>query len=300
MAAFGETLKRGLIRRLAPLVLSLLFLGALLATTVADAQTQLRQRDGRTPTAHSNVVVMPAVPSTAPGSVVRVGLHVRNIYSLSLVDQSFLAEGWYWLEWGDDVQEILDRGKLNPESIVELANEIEQGQYSIREVVPVSEELATPESHHLTVNFSGKFYVSDVPQRFAPFDTQILTIVLQVKAERLASGPRRLRLEPLHSAEDIAGEEVGISGYELDDVSWRRDQLVYRFEAPPNGRCSRLSAVFAYGKSEWAMFIKWVFPVLVVMTIVIVSPSIEGVLGDIRLAIPPLGPADPCGDAGFL
>ncbi len=91
MAAFGETLKGGLIRRLAPLVLSLLFLGALLATTVADAQTQLRQRDGRTPTAHSNVVVMPAVPSTAPGSVVRVGLHVRNIYSLSLVDQSFLA-----------------------------------------------------------------------------------------------------------------------------------------------------------------------------------------------------------------
>ena len=48
----------------------------------------------------STVQIEPAVAPTAPGPVVFVGLHLRNIYDLSLVDQSFLAEGWYWFEWG--------------------------------------------------------------------------------------------------------------------------------------------------------------------------------------------------------
>ena len=278
---------RSSLRRLAPLLLTLLLLSALLTPALTHAAPQLRRRGGAELNPRSSVMILPAVAADAPGPVVHVGLHIRNIYSLSLLDQSFLAEGWYWLEWGDDVQAILDRRKLPPESIVELANEIELGQYSSQEVMPTTQGLSRPGNHGLTVRFSGKFYVNDVPQRFAPFDPQLLAIALEIKTEGLAYGADRLRFEPLHPADQIAGEEVELSGYELDGVSWQRTQIIYPFESSREMRYSRLSAIFKYGKHEWSVFMKWVFPLLVVMTIVIVSPSIEGALGDIRIAIPP-------------
>lgn len=253
----------------------------------AEAMMPQRQRAATTPHPLSSVVILPAEPSDAPGPVVGVGLHVRNIYALSLVDQSFLAEGWYWLEWGADVQAILERRGLRPEDVLELANEIELGQYSSHQVKPESEGLVRSGKHGVTVRFSGKFYVNDVPQRFAPFDSQLLAIALEVKAEGLASGRDRIRFEPLHPAEQSVGEDLDLSGYELDGVRWQQAQIIYPFDAAPDMRFSRLSAVFEYGKSDWAMFMKWVFPVLVVMIFVIVSPSIEGGLGDIRIAIPP-------------
>jgi hypothetical protein len=278
---------RTAIRRWLHLLLSLLFLGALIVPALVHSQDQIGHAPARPLNPFSSVVILPAVPAGAPGPVIRVGLHIRNIYALSLVDQSFLAEGWYWLEWGDDVQAILDRHEINPENIVELVNEIELGQYSVREVTPPSEGPLRPGSKGLTVRFSGKFYVHDVPQRLAPFDTQPLSIVLEVKPDSIAAGPDRLRLEPLHAPAQISGEDTRLIGYELDRVSWRRAQIDYPFASYKGRRVSRLSAIFEYGKNEGAMFMKWVFPLLIVMAIVILSPSIEGVLADIRIAIPP-------------
>ena len=229
----------------------------------------------------------PAVPLDAPGAVVQVGLHVRNIYDLSLVDQSFLAEGWYWYEWGADVQALLERLRISPDDLIELANEIELGQYDSKQTLPSSEELVKVGRFRRSVRFSGKFFLENVPQRYAPFDAQVLSIDLELNPDALAAGPNQVRLEPMNTAAAMVGESVQISGYELDSVSWRRSVVVYPKEVFAPMRYSRISAVFRYGKNEWSVFLKWIFPVLVVMAIVIVSPSIEGVLGDVRLAIPP-------------
>ena len=133
------------------------------------------------------------------------------------------------------------------------------------------------------VRFSGKFYLQEVPQRYAPFDAQKVTIGLEVKTEALALGPRRIRLEPLHQPAAFVGESADITGYQLQSVAWGRDIVVYPDDFIAGAKYSRLTAVFEYGKNQSSMFLKWIFPVLVVMAIVIVSPSIEGVLGDLRL-----------------
>ncbi len=231
--------------------------------------------------------MLPAEPVNSGGYVVGVGLHVRNMYDLSLVDQSFLAEGWYWYEWGQDVQSLLERMKIDPDDLLELSNEIELGQYSSQQVSPTAETLARSGRFGRAIRFSGKFYLDDVPQRYAPFDAQNLTIGLEVKPEALALEPNRIRLEPLHKPSSLVGESADITGYELQSVGWKRSLVVYPDEFISGMKFSRLSAIFRYGKNYWSVFLKWIFPVLVVMAIVIVSPSIEGVLGDLRLAIPP-------------
>ena len=235
----------------------------------------------------SSTRVLPAEPADSGGYVVGVGMHVRNMYDLSLVDQSFLAEGWYWYDWGQDVQSLLERLKINPDDLLELSNEIELGQYSSQQFSPASETVRKPGRFGRIVRFSGKFYLEDVPQRYAPFDAQDLTIGLEVKPEALAIGSNRIRLEPLNRPAALVGESAEITGYELQSVAWRRNLVVYPDEFIAGMKYSRLTAVFKYGKNHWSMFLKWIFPVLVVMAIVVVSPSIEGVLGDLRLAIPP-------------
>lgn len=269
-----------------------LWSAVLLVLLVLPAGWAAVAQAGKAPTAMnarvpSSVRIEPAGPATAPGAVVQVGLHVRNIYDLSLIDQSFLAEGWYWYQWGADVQAILDRNAINPDDLLELANEIELGQNSSQQLTATSPQLIPAGRFGRIARFSAKFYVDDVPQRFAPFDPQRLAIGLEVKPEVLAIGPQRLRLEPLNTPASIVGESAEISGFVLDSVAWSRQQVTYPDAFLSGLTFSRITATFVYGKNEWAMFLKWIFPLLVVMAIVIVSPSIEGVLGDIRIAIPP-------------
>ena len=259
----------------------------LTASALITAAWAERRHPSTSATIPSSVRIESAAAADSSGLVIQAGLHVRNIYDLALADQSFLAEGWYWYQWGPDLQAVLERLRINPDDLIELSNEIELGQYSSREVAPSSPAALAPGTYGRIVRFSGKFYLQEVPQRYAPFDPQSLTIELEVEPDLLSLESNRVHLEPINRAASIVGESAQISGYRLDSVAWKRSLVRYPEDFLPGMKFSRLTAVLQYGKNEWSMFLKWIFPLLVVMIIVIVSPSIEGVLGDVRLAIPP-------------
>lgn len=247
--------------------------------------------------AGSQTVELP--PDAKPdGMVVNVGLQVKNIYDLSLADQSFLAEGWYWLNWGDDVQATLERLKLEPSQMVEFTNEIEPGQFSVSEVLPETVQLRADAVHSLYVKFSGKFYIRDVAQRLAPFDQQQLEIALEVKPSGLTEPPNRIALMPVPVEQlPIAGEFSSVSGFILTNTKWTRQEVIYleplsnQTEAiasstRPSVNYSRATAVFTYAPDTVTVFLKWLLPLIAVMGIVILAPSIDGTMGDVRLAIP--------------
>jgi hypothetical protein len=226
--------------------------------------------------------------------VVSVGLQVKNIYDLDLASQSFQADGWYWIDWGDEVQETLDSLELKPSDILEFANEIEPGQYSYSEAVSLPDSGAAGFNSSLHVKFSGKFYINNVSQRLAPFDSQNIEIGLEVKQPALARGPDKVELIPADLTEfPIAGEFSTVSGYELTRTDWSRQAISYVEPVFENGRInksesdySRVTAVFTYAPDLITVFLKWLLPLIAVMAIVILSPSIDGALGDVRLAIP--------------
>jgi hypothetical protein len=238
------------------LLIGLLSLAAVLVpASVSTLSSQARVES----TVEAGSKTFELAPDAKPtGITVTVGMQVQNIYDLNLADQSFLADGWYWLNWGDDVQAALDKLKIEPGQIVEFANEIEPAQYSQAEILPEKIKLQPDAPHSLYVKFSGKFYINDVAQRLAPFDQQHLELKMEVKPSSLSEGTNRINLIPVTVKQmPIAGEFTNLSGF-----------------------------ILTYSPDPVTVFLKWLLPLIVVMGIVILAPSIDGTLGDVRLAIP--------------
>lgn len=232
--------------------------------------------------------------STAEGRVIHAGITVRNIYALDLSEQSFMAEGWYWLSWDDAVQAILVRYGIKPDQIIEFANEIEPAQYRSVDILSDSTDSVTNAGHSVYVKFSGKFYIGSVAQRQAPFDHQHLQIDMEIRPTALAAGADRVELVPVSVDKlPIAGEFASVSGYSLSKTAWQRLSLTY--VEPVAGvdgvasvvnRYSRVTADLTYSPDHLTVFLKWLLPLVAVMGVVILAPSIDGALGDVRLAIP--------------
>jgi hypothetical protein len=111
-----------------------------------------------TPIAPSFSEIKQIAPDAKPlGQAIRVGLRIKNIYDLKLSTQSFMADGWYDLSWGDEVQTILDKFQIEPSRIVEFPNEIDPGN-SFSQVL-VNPFPVAGLTHSYYVKFSKKFFI---------------------------------------------------------------------------------------------------------------------------------------------
>jgi hypothetical protein len=280
-------------KRLVVLVLSsLLCLAAVLLPT---SGLLLSKAQGLSDVQTGSKTVELAPDAKTEGMEVNVGIQLKNIYDLNLASQSFLAEGWYWLSWNDEVQAVLESLKIEPTQMIEFPNEIEVGQFSVNEVLPEEVKVKSGTPHSLYVKFSGKFYIDEVAQRLAPFDPQRLKLALEVKLSSLTEGPNQINLVPISIEQlPIAGEFSSVNGFILTDTEWTRQMANYieplagknQTRSREIVRYSRATAILTYSPDPVTVFLKWLLPLIAVMGIVILSPSIDGTLGDVRLAIP--------------
>lgn len=249
----------------------------------------LRGQANSTPIVPSFSEIIELEPSTKPlGHVIRVGLQVKNIYDLSLSTQSFIVDGWYWLSWGDEVQAILEKFRIQPAQLIEFANEIDPGNYSFSQIIPDQLMVAPGLTHSYYVKFSKKMFLDKISQKHAPFDQQELPITFEIMPGLLSSSQPKSFIELLPfpiMQYPIAGEFASMIGYKLTNTTWMRQ--IVNYEMPNNASYSRATAIFIFAPQALTVFLKWILPLLVVMTIVALVPSIDASLGDSRMAIAP-------------
>lgn len=236
----------------------------------------------------SKTIALSGFDSNKAADTIRVGMQVKNIYDLSLPSQTFMVDGWYWLAWTDAVQKRLDSLGIEPSEIIEITNEIDQANNSYSLVLEEPLRISPELTHSYYVKFSKRLFLDEVPQRYAPFDSQRLPIDLEIMPGALSSPTSSglLELQPFPVKDfPIAGEFTTMIGYRLSSAEWRRN-IVY-YSNPNKSYYSRASAVFTLSPEVPALFLKWLLPLAIVMTVVIFVPSIDSSLGDSRLAIPP-------------
>lgn len=265
---------------------ALVLIGVLVMALLGRAEPEPRREgNGAERSPQSAVAIDPAKLGSHP--VIYGSIYVDKFYELNASTRTFSADGSFWLEWPAFVEEIIQDNKVAIDSLVRLKNRIETWDSTL--------ELDTPEPIELSAGrfqqrytFSSRFYDDDINFRRAPFNTLTLPIVVELMPEVMTSKYTDVQMLPQKKVGSLVGESGHIIGYELTAESLRSYQHSYKnkfgsWHAPKR---SQLRLEVAYSANTWSAFISWILPLLIVNSLVLMAPSVEGSLGDIRLALP--------------
>jgi len=235
---------------------------------------------------YSTLASAPAAVRAAPR--ITLGMHLENAYNLSVPDQTFMADGWYWISWPEAVQQIIDANKIDTDKLVEVVNNIIGYDFSVE---PDSEApILRPDGRRYQLfRFSGSFYIDDLDLADYPFHALSLPLLFETQPLSFSlDGPTPVLLVPEPRQKGLVGAYATIKGYREVGVSV--DPMIHHY-ATDFGHGGRqdyaLSELRVYYRTPFlTAFLQWLMPLLIVMAVVFLAPSLEGSLGDLRIAIP--------------
>ena len=126
--------------------------------------------------------------SAANAIPVKVGAYIENYHDLSLQNRRFVAEGYYWLEWPQALQDVIEKDNIKPIDVFEITNQVDDWDSVFRSVNETATKLPNGNYYYL-VRFSGNFYI---PVTWTPKPEPMLM---------RASPPARLGKEKLHESQ---------------------------------------------------------------------------------------------------
>ena len=214
-------------------------------------------------------------------------IYVDKFYDLNASSRTFSADGSFWLEWPTDVQDIITNNNIKINKLVRLKNQIDQANSSL--------ELDSEEPIKLSAGrlqqryvFSGRFYDDAINFKRHPFNRLTLPIVIELMPEVMTSKYMDVLMVAEQRSSNSVGDFDGISGYELIQAKLAAVQQIYhnKFGSWQTPKRSQLRLEATFSANTWSAIINWILPLLIVNAIVLISPSVEGSLGDVRLSIP--------------
>jgi hypothetical protein len=228
------------------------------------------------------------------GSVQRTidtGMHIENIYQLDLKDKTFWAEGWYWIKWRPEIQKIIETEKIPLNQVLEFTNMIEATNMVVEPDTTEPVKLQDGRLYQL-FRFSGHFFVNDLSLAGFPFYDMNLPITMETRPDSLAcyqNSASCVSLLPEKNISDmLIGQFADINGYDM--VGSLVKPFLHQYNTTFGiGDLSAFSSVdygIVYKTNFLSAFWQYLLPLLVVVGVVIASPSLPGSLGDVRLAIP--------------
>jgi hypothetical protein len=219
------------------------------------------------------------------------GMHIENIYQLNLKDKTFWADGWYWFKWRPEIQKAIEAEKIPLTNVLEFTNQIEATNMVIDPDTTEPVKLEDGRLYQL-FRFSGHFFVNDLKLSGFPFFDMNLPITMETRPDSLScyeGGPPCASLVPESNvANTLIGQFADINGYDM--VGSLVKPFLHQYSTTFGiGNPSAFPSIdygIVFKTNFLSAFGQYILPLLVVIGIVIASPSLPGSLGDVRLAIP--------------
>ena len=219
--------------------------------------------------------------------IIYAGIFVDKVYELSLVSRTFSADGYLWLEWPAAVHDLMQEKEIAPRHLISLLNRVEIWDSTFEPVTDHPVELSAGR-YYQRYRFSSRFYDDEIEFHRDPFDEVNLPIVLEIAPPSMSNKYAEVILLPHHQENGFMGRAGTLSGYELAGSTFEPFLHLYpsRFGSWYTPVFSQLRLEMVYKADYWSAFVNWVFPLLIIMSVVLLSPAVAGELGDVRLAIP--------------
>ena len=265
---------------------ALLFLAGIAG--VASAQDGAGEWEPRPFEQPESVVPLGPLESIPPDQhIIYVGIHVDKVYSLSLDSKTFSADGFLWLEWPAEIQAHMVENRIEPIDLIRLVNRIETWD-STFEVATDEPERLSAGRYYQRYFFSSRFLDDAMNFERDPFATLDLPFIVEIAPSSMSDKYESTLLIPHHQQNGFLGRGGNLSGYRLDEVSF--EPLLHRY---PSRFGSWYQPVMAQVRLEIrytadfrSAFIARVLPLIVVLSVVLLSPSLAGSMGGARLTIP--------------
>lgn len=219
--------------------------------------------------------------------VIYTGIHLEKIYELNLNSRTFTADGEIWLEWLPDVDTLLQRNGTNPADLITFANRIETWDSVLEPTTDEPRKLANGR-RQLLFHFSSRFYDDAVDFRRDPFDVLRVPIIIELEPLWTSKQETDLRLLPEPSNNNLVGSLGSLSGYQIKKARFtpymrQRSTSMGTWTRP---QFSQARLEITYQSNLWPGIVNWIIPLMIINSIVLMAPSVEGTLSDVRLAIP--------------
>ena len=224
--------------------------------------------------------------------VVKVGLFVDSLHNLDLEAPMFTGNGYFWMRWGPSLQRKLKALSISPLELLGFINQAETWDGGLHPIGAAPQLLPNGEYYQL-FSFSAKFYVSNLDLRNYPFFSVHLPIAVEVNEDNDNQLDfNRLRILPDEANSGI-GRQSDLTGFITQGWLMEEYRHVYETNFGVSDDPARASSAYSqlvfqasYDRSIRASFWSLIQPLLVVMAIVIVAPSLSSSFWDVRIAIP--------------
>ena len=247
--------------------------------------------------------VMPVPPGLKAPHPVRVALRLQDLRGLDLSTKTFKAQGQVLLEWDGRLQARLEASKLDAQRLLRFVNQVEGWNSSFEPTGPVQAPsgpasggaagggAAGQGRFSQTFRFEGLFYVNDFDLHSAPFLNVSLPLILEVADDRLALEADGVLLEPLRDLARQTGGGVAMAGFDLAGSAV--ESALHRSENPFHpGRAQTFSRVVLrldYRTDRVASALRWILPLVLVMAVVLLAPSLDSGRDDLSFSLPSAG-----------
>ncbi|MBM5800439.1 MAG: hypothetical protein FJ077_06280 [Cyanobacteria bacterium K_DeepCast_35m_m2_023] len=284
--------------RLAAVAALLLVLALAIGTVSQHQRLRMSQRNNLVTSRNEFVAVRDfaaaergAGLSTIPPQSIRIGIEISNIYNLSLNDQTFMANGYYWLQWPEQVQQWMEQAEIEPEDLIEFTNNIVSYDFLVQPTTKKPTQLANG-AREQSFRFSGHFWIESLDFKEFPFQTLQIPIYFEIKPELFSlSGDKPVALVANQRQSDMLGSLIEIPGLILRGGlmeafvhHYADDDSIASGEQALNQSQVKVSALFS--THLLTSIGEWLMPIAIVMLTVFVAPSISGRLSDMRIAVP--------------
>ena len=219
--------------------------------------------------------------------IIYVGIHVDKVYALSLSSGSFAADGFIWLEWSAATQAHMVENQIRPIELIRLVNQIEIWD-STFEVTTDEPERLSGGRYYQRYRFSSRFLDDAIDFERDPFASLDLPLVIEIAPGSMSDKYESTLLVPHHQQNGFLGVAGNLSGYRLSGVSFLPflHQYPTRFGSWYQPAMSQVRLEIQYTADYRSAFIARLLPLIVVLSVVLLSPSLSGSMGNLRLAIP--------------
>jgi hypothetical protein len=222
---------------------------------------------------------------------VKVGMFVENVYDFNLTTQSAAAEVVMWVNWPEAFQAVLDRTNMTIEQAITPINRVNSWDFVARPFHAKPVRLSNG-NYEQIIRFGGRFYVDRLNLHRFPFERVSVPIVLGVNFISDAFSASKVRLIADRSQSGV-GPYVDNMGFATDGFSVNEYLQKYAtgFGFHESGRrssteFSQVRVEIEYRKSKFASLQQLIVPLLIVMLMVLLAPTLGAALWDVRIAIP--------------